>query len=63
MHKTILTLILAAALGACASTGSEPNADRSEATTAKAEKPKMSCRRDKSTGSRLGERICTPVGD
>lgn len=60
--KTILILLLAAAMGACATTGSEQQVG-DEATAAKEPKQKMSCRRDKSTGSRLGERICTPVGD
>ena len=62
LPKTILILILAAATSACATTGSE-QAKGDETTAAEQPKQKMSCRRDKSTGSRLGERICTPVGD
>lgn len=60
--KTILILIMAAAMSACAATSKEQSAG-DEATAAGEPKQKMSCRRDKSTGSRLGERICTPVGD
>ena len=62
LRKTILVLVMTVAMGACASTGTEEPVDN-EATVVKESKQKMSCRRVKSTGSRLGERICTPVGD
>ncbi len=53
----MLTLALALALSAVA-----PEADASPPTTsdAKPVKPKMVCRANKSTGSRLKGRICKP---
>lgn len=56
--------MLTATLAACASTSTDNAPDKVVAVSeTEKEKPKMRCRREQSTGSRLGERICTPVGD
>jgi uncharacterized protein YceK len=62
--RTLLILVLAAALSACASIATE-NASTSKdaaATTVEGDKPKMRCYREKNTGYRLGgKRVCEPV--
>ncbi|MDJ0812429.1 MAG: membrane lipoprotein lipid attachment site-containing protein [Woeseiaceae bacterium] len=66
MKKTILTLFLAAALTACASTGDGQAGEGSEqvASADSEEKQKMRCYREKGTGFRLGgKRVCVPAED
>ena len=65
MKKSILWIFLATAMTACASSGGEQAGDGGDsvATAESDDQPKQRCYRDKSTGTRLGERICVPTGD
>ena len=63
MLKSVLALFLIITLSACASSPAEhtsKNEKVSESTEA-AGKQKMTCRRTSTTGSRLGDKVCTPV--
>ena len=60
LPRIILVLLLSAGLAACASTETRGTASSGDAETATTEvkKPKKRCYREKTTGSRLGERVC-----
>ena len=61
--RLFLILILAAGLGACASTASDPGAAKDDAAASADEpqKPRKRCYREKETGTRLGKRVCVTV--
>lgn len=59
--KSILILVLAVGLGACASTTSDPSTEQNHAEAS--EQPKKRCYREKETGTRLGKRICVTADD
>ena len=64
MRGLFLSLVLATALSACASTAIEDAVESDDVTTfaSQTEPPKQRCRREQTTGFRLrGARICEPV--
>ena len=64
MRRLFLSLVLATALSACASTAIEDAVESEDVTTvaSQTEPPKQRCYREKRTGFRLGgARICEPV--
>jgi len=60
LSKFILTLALAGSLSACASavTKEASTGEGSTATTSEAVEPKKVCRYQRTTSSRLGDRVC-----
>ena len=66
VRRILLSIALAAALSACASTPAGHGTEVADAAPAASdsEKPKMRCHREKNTGFRLGgARVCTPIED
>ena len=62
MSRILLIMALAIGMGACASNANDvANSDGSVANAAESGKSKKRCYREKSTGSRLGTRICKEV--
>ncbi len=60
MPRILLILALAAVFAGCASTAPQGAVSSSDdaAASAETQKPKKRCYREKTTGSRLGERVC-----
>ena len=64
MSKTLALVATAIVLSGCAGNSTQPGADDDGATaTAESSKPKMRCKYVKSTGSRLGEKVCKKVSE
>ena len=64
MSKTLALIAAAILLTGCAGNSTEPAAEGDSAvTTAESAKPKMRCKYVKSTGSRLGEKVCKKVSE
>lgn len=59
--KSILILVLAIGVGACASATSDPRAAQNGAEVS--DEPTKRCYREKETGTRLGTRICVTADD
>ena len=64
MSKTLALIATAIILTGCAGNSTQPAAEGDGAVaTADSSKPKMRCKYVKSTGSRLGEKVCKKVSE
>ena len=64
MSKTLALVATAIILSGCAGNSTQPATEGDSAvTTAESSKPKMKCKYVKSTGSRLGEKVCKRVSE
>ena len=63
MSKILALIATAIVLTGCAGTSAQPSDGEGATAAAETSKPKMKCRYEKTTRSRLGTKVCERVSD